>query len=151
MIASVMSDSSDSVGNEWLTMAQAADRLGVSPPTLRRWADQGRIPVRRTLGGHRRVPISELPRIAPLEVPARPRPGEAQPETRGEELPRGRAEVLDDVSLLHAERERLAAELAEARGERDRLREELAEANRAQAELRQVILRLLDGKPPAGR
>lgn len=143
-----MSESSES--NEWLTMAQAADRLGVSPPTLRRWAAQGRIPVCRTLGGHGRIPISELPKIAPLEIPARPRPGE-EPEHRREELPRGHAEPLDDTVALRAERDRLEADLAEMRAERDRLREELAEATRAQAELRQVILRLLDGKPPAGQ
>ena len=135
-----MSDS-----NEWLTMAQAADRLGVSPPTLRRWADQGRIPFGRTLGGHRRIPLSELPRIAPLEVPPRPRPGE-QPSQRAEELPRGRAESFDeDAAELRRERDRLAAELAEMRADRDRLREQLGEAARAQAELRQVILRLVNG------
>ncbi len=163
-----MSDSRDEPDG-WLTMAQAADRLGVSPPTLRRWADQGRIGVRRTLGGHRRIPISELPSITPMEVPLplRPQP-EPQPPPRpdGEprhELPHGRAEVLDaDLAALRAERDRLAADLATARAEQERLARELAflrrqveESTRAQAELRQVILRLVgsgdgDGRHPAG-
>jgi excisionase family DNA binding protein len=38
----------------WLTASQAAQRLHVSPKTVSRWANQGRLQHRRTLGGHRR-------------------------------------------------------------------------------------------------
>jgi excisionase family DNA binding protein len=38
----------------WLTSSQAAARLHVSARTVTRWADQGRLQHRRTLGGHRR-------------------------------------------------------------------------------------------------
>jgi excisionase family DNA binding protein len=38
----------------WLTASQAARRLHVSPKTVSRWATQGRLQHRRTLGGHRR-------------------------------------------------------------------------------------------------
>jgi excisionase family DNA binding protein len=38
----------------WLTAGQAAARLRVSPKTVSRWANQGRLAHRRTLGGHRR-------------------------------------------------------------------------------------------------
>jgi excisionase family DNA binding protein len=38
----------------WLTPSQAAARLQVSPKTVARWATQGRLRHRRTLGGHRR-------------------------------------------------------------------------------------------------
>ena len=38
----------------WLTASQAAARLHVSPKTVARWASQGRLEHRRTLGGHRR-------------------------------------------------------------------------------------------------
>jgi excisionase family DNA binding protein len=38
----------------WLTGSQAARRLHVSPKTVSRWASQGRLEHRRTLGGHRR-------------------------------------------------------------------------------------------------
>ena len=158
-----MSEMSESSENEWLTMAQAAERLGVSPPTLRRWAAQGRINARRTLGGHRRIPASELPSIVLPEVPPRPRPGE--PPARREELPHGRAEVVEDAPALGVERDRLAAELEAAGAENERLRNrlgvehatverltrelaflrrQLKEAMRAQAEQRQVILRLAE-------
>ena len=38
----------------WLTLSEAAEQLGVHPTTLRRWADNGDIPVSVTPGGHRR-------------------------------------------------------------------------------------------------
>jgi excisionase family DNA binding protein len=38
----------------WLRAAEVAARLQVSPKTISRWAKQGRLPYRRTLGGHRR-------------------------------------------------------------------------------------------------
>jgi excisionase family DNA binding protein len=39
---------------QWLTGSQAARRLHVSAKTVARWASQGRLQHRRTLGGHRR-------------------------------------------------------------------------------------------------
>lgn len=50
---------------EWLTLSEAARVLGVHPTTLRRWANNGDIPVRVTPGGHRRFSRNEL--IAFLE------------------------------------------------------------------------------------
>jgi excisionase family DNA binding protein len=38
----------------WLTTNQAAARLHVSAKTVTRWANQGRLPHQRTVGGHRR-------------------------------------------------------------------------------------------------
>jgi excisionase family DNA binding protein len=38
----------------WLTSSQAAARLQVSAKTVTRWANQGRLPHQRTVGGHRR-------------------------------------------------------------------------------------------------
>jgi excisionase family DNA binding protein len=38
----------------WLTASEAAQRLHVSPKTVARWASEGRLAHRRTLGGHRR-------------------------------------------------------------------------------------------------
>jgi excisionase family DNA binding protein len=40
--------------SEWLSLKAAAEILGVHPGTVRNWADQGDLPVRRTKGGHRR-------------------------------------------------------------------------------------------------
>ena len=38
----------------WLRTSQAAARLQVSAKTVARWASEGRLQHRRTLGGHRR-------------------------------------------------------------------------------------------------
>jgi excisionase family DNA binding protein len=45
---------------EWLTLSEAAEMLGVHPTTLRRWADNGAVPVKVTPGGHRRFLRVEL-------------------------------------------------------------------------------------------
>ena len=41
-------------GDEWLSLRDAAQMMGVHPATLRTWADRGQVPSRRTAGGHRR-------------------------------------------------------------------------------------------------
>jgi excisionase family DNA binding protein len=38
----------------WLRTSQAAARLHVTAKTVTRWASEGRLEHRRTLGGHRR-------------------------------------------------------------------------------------------------
>jgi excisionase family DNA binding protein len=46
--------SADSGGvDESLNTVAAAELLGVSPSTLRKWADSGHVPCGRTAGGHR--------------------------------------------------------------------------------------------------
>jgi excisionase family DNA binding protein len=40
--------------NQWLSLHEASELLGVTTSTLRRWSDNGRVPMKRTLGGHRR-------------------------------------------------------------------------------------------------
>lgn len=45
---------------EWLSLTQASERLGVHSTTLRRWADAGAIPCFRTPGGHRRFRRADL-------------------------------------------------------------------------------------------
>ncbi len=46
--------------DNWLSLSQVAEYLGVHPSTVRSWADQGRLPVHRTRGGHRRFLQSEV-------------------------------------------------------------------------------------------
>jgi len=46
--------------DEWLTLSQAAEILGVHPSTVRVWSDQGFLPSQRTQGGHRRFRRSDL-------------------------------------------------------------------------------------------
>ena len=45
-------------------LGRAAELLGVSVDTLRRWADAGRVATERTSGGHRTVEGVELARLA---------------------------------------------------------------------------------------
>lgn len=46
-----------------LRLGQAAEMLGVTPDTLRRWEAQGRLTTGRSLGGQRLVPIGEVTRL----------------------------------------------------------------------------------------
>jgi excisionase family DNA binding protein len=46
--------------NRFLNVGQAASYLGVSPASLRKWSDDGRVPVYRTPGGQRRYSIADL-------------------------------------------------------------------------------------------
>jgi len=45
---------------DWLSLSEAAEVLGVHPGTVRNWSDQGRLPVYRTGGGHRRYKRNEV-------------------------------------------------------------------------------------------
>lgn len=40
--------------NEWLSLKETAELLGVHPTTVRVWGDKGELPMQRTPGGHRR-------------------------------------------------------------------------------------------------
>lgn len=48
------------MAKEFLTTSQAARLLSVSPDTVLKWVKAGKIKSRRTLGGHFRIPASEL-------------------------------------------------------------------------------------------
>jgi excisionase family DNA binding protein len=63
------------MSENWLSLSQAAELLGVHPTTVRTWADQGSLPVQRTQGGHRRF------RRADMEQWQRLRNESALPET----------------------------------------------------------------------
>lgn len=43
-----------------LTTRQVADRFGVNPQTVISWANAGKLPHFRTLGGHRRYLLSDV-------------------------------------------------------------------------------------------
>ena len=52
------------------TIGQAAELLGVSPDTVRRWVDTGQITAARTEGGRRRVDGEALARFARQRAPS---------------------------------------------------------------------------------
>ena len=45
---------------EWLSLKDAAELLGVHPCTVRNWSNDGKLPVYRTNGGHRRYRAQEI-------------------------------------------------------------------------------------------
>lgn len=49
--------------NQWLSLKDASDFLGVHFTTLRAWADRGEVRVIRTPGGHRRFSVEDLRRF----------------------------------------------------------------------------------------
>ena len=52
---------------KWLRVQQAADLLGVSSNTIRRWTDFGKLTCRRTPGGQRRFLLHDLEAVMPGE------------------------------------------------------------------------------------
>lgn len=70
----------EGLSGEWLSLHEASALLGVATSTLRRWGDAGRVPMKRTIGGHRRFPRAAIVQLAgapaggpsapPVHVPA---------------------------------------------------------------------------------
>jgi excisionase family DNA binding protein len=80
-------------GTLWLTLGEASRILGVDPDTLRRWADNGKVDVLKTPGGHRRFLRASIEGMLP-----RPRqPARASLSAIGEPPDRIAAEFLKRV------------------------------------------------------
>ena len=62
---------------DWIGLSEASRVLGVSPATLRRWSDGGRLRVFTTPGGHRRFSRTSLERLLPADRSRRPTIGAA--------------------------------------------------------------------------
>lgn len=60
--------------DEWLSLRQAADLLGMHPATVRLWADRSELPSRRTSGGHRRFRRADIEAYMRLETERKPHP-----------------------------------------------------------------------------
>jgi molybdopterin-binding protein len=63
------------VAAERIRLGEAAEILGVSPETVRRWVDAGRLPAERSVGGQRLVRRSDVARL----LSARRQAGEDRP------------------------------------------------------------------------
>ena len=85
--------------DDWLTLGEASRVLGVDPDTLRRWADNGKVEVFTTPGGHRRflkVSIEAmLPRARPSKRPSLSSIGEPPDRIAAEFRKRVRTELSD--------------------------------------------------------
>lgn len=62
---------------DWVSLSEASRLLGVSPATVRRWGDAGRLRVFVTPGGHRRFSRSGLEGMLPSVRATRPSLGSA--------------------------------------------------------------------------
>jgi excisionase family DNA binding protein len=59
-------------GQRWLSLGQASRALGITPGTLRRWADRGQILSFTTPGGHRRFSAAAIVALIPADRARRP-------------------------------------------------------------------------------
>lgn len=59
----------DTGGNDLITVSEAAAILGVSDGTIRSACDSGRLPFRRTPGGHRRILRTAVEQLAVMATP----------------------------------------------------------------------------------
>ncbi len=60
--------------DEWLSLSEAAELLGMHPATVRLWADRNELPSRRTNGGHRRFRRSDIETRLRQDAERKPRP-----------------------------------------------------------------------------
>lgn len=73
----------------YLSPGQAARILGVSPKTVNRWANEGRIPYALTLGGHRRFRVEAIRAVAASMGLEEGQPPDDGSETGGREASGG--------------------------------------------------------------
>jgi molybdopterin-binding protein len=84
------------------TVGQAAELLGVSPDTVRRWADRGDLKMSRTPGGRRRLDGAGLARYAQSMAPPVGRPRSA-PESARNRFPGLVTKVTKDKVMAQIE------------------------------------------------
>lgn len=60
--------------DQWLSLREAAELLGMHPATVRIWADRNELPSRRTNGGHRRFRRSDIEARLRQNAERKPRP-----------------------------------------------------------------------------
>lgn len=80
--------------NNLLTPKQVARALGVSEASLKRWCDKGLLPVIRTAGGHRRLPIAGV-----MEFIRQSKRPMVSPEVLGLPPTSGQTEIVIDRAM----------------------------------------------------
>jgi excisionase family DNA binding protein len=60
--------------DQWLSLREAAELLGMHPATVRLWADRNELPSRRTNGGHRRFRRSDIEAHLRQDAERKPHP-----------------------------------------------------------------------------
>jgi len=98
----------------WVSLTEACALLGVSPSTVRRWADSGMVRTYLTPGGHRRFSRLGLEALLPDRPTTRPSLGDLG-ETPGRMARGYRREATDDPGRIP-----WVAELGDAQRERFR-------------------------------
>ncbi|MCA1845030.1 MAG: helix-turn-helix transcriptional regulator [Actinobacteria bacterium] len=83
-------------------IGQAAELLGVSPDTVRRWADSGRVKVARTAGGRRLIDGADLARLA-VELAETAEPGAIVGQSARNRLSGIVTRVVKDKVAAHVE------------------------------------------------
>ena len=83
-------------------LGQAAEFLGVSVDTVRRWADEGRVATERTAGGQRKIVGTELARFA-TELAESPRPQDRDVISARNRFPGLITRVLRDTVMAQVE------------------------------------------------
>src|SRR5918999_4413117 len=83
-------------------MGRAAELLGVSADTLRRWADGGRLRTARTEGGHRTVEGADLARFA-AELAEHPEPDVIAARSARNRFTGLVTKVVKDTVMAHVE------------------------------------------------
>jgi excisionase family DNA binding protein len=63
-MTTTIAQTDSALDDDWITLQDASEILGITPSTLRRWGDAGRVPMKRTLGGHRRFARAAIARLA---------------------------------------------------------------------------------------
>jgi len=83
------------MADEWLSLSDAAEVLGVHPSTVRLWSDKGVLPVHKTQGGHRRYKRSEISLWAESSQKSK----EIEPENMMQEIIRNVRMQISEGSL----------------------------------------------------
>jgi molybdopterin-binding protein len=92
---------------ELLHLAEAAQELGVSYPTLKQWIYRGKIHSVKTAGGHHRIPRTEVDRVlfatgkkAPTAVSTKPQGSHTVSLSGLEHLISGRNQLVGRIRAL---------------------------------------------------